>query len=172
MTLNKLIKLICIIPIASLICSQAMAVNLSDRIGLGYSNAFLSDDLDSVQVKYSPTNSLSIVGALGINTQDNDSTFGFAAKAHKIIFHETNLNFYLGGHAAFVSQEVTAFNNTSTTESGVEFAVLAGVEFFIPGLENLGITFETGFGLSSLGEGITFKTVALHPLQAGMIFYF
>ncbi len=167
MTLNKLLKHICIIPFVALISSQAMAVNLADRIGIGYSNSFLSGDLDSVQVKYSPTNTLSLVGALGINTRDDNSTFGFSAKAHKIIFHETNLNFYLAGHAAFISQE---FGND--TESGTEFAVLGGVEFFIPGLENLGITFETGFGISSLGNGITFKTVALHPLQAGMIFYF
>lgn len=171
MTLNKFIKCICILPIVAMISSQAMAVNLADRIGVGYSNAFISGDLDSIQVKYSPTNTLSIVGALGINTQDESSTFGFLGKAHKIIFHETNLNFYLGGHVAFASQEVSVGNN-SETESGVEFAVLGGVEFFIPGLENLGITFETGFGLTTLGEGITFRTLAFHPLQAGMIFYF
>ena len=171
MIFNKLTKYIAIIPFIALISSQAVAVNLADRIGLGYSNAFLSGDLDSVQVKYSPTNSLSIVGALGINTRDDDSTFGFLAKAHKIVFHETNLNFYLGGHLAFISQEFT-FAGNSDTESGTEVAVLAGVEFFIPGLENVGITFETGFGISTLGEGITFRTVALHPLQAGMIFYF
>ncbi len=151
--------------------SPVYAVNLADRVGIGYTQPFLSLDLDSVQAKYSPTNSFSLVGALGINTRDDDSSFGFLAKAHKIVFHETNLNFYLAGHAAFVSQEFKVLGK-SETESGTEFAVLAGVEFFIPGLENLGISFETGFGISSLGEGVTFKTIAHHPFQAGMIFYF
>ena len=151
------------------------AVDLTDRIGVGYSNAFITQDTPSIQVKYSPTRALSFVAAFGVDTSDDDSNFGFLLKAHKIIFHESNLNFYLGGHAAFVSQETTINVlgvKSSDTDSGFEFGVLCGAEFFIPGLENLGITFEAGLGLTTVGDGVRFKTTAHSPLTAGMIFYF
>lgn len=154
-----------------LFSSQLWAVDLTDRVGIGYSDAFITQSSPSIQVKYTPLRDISFAAALGIDTNDDDSNFGILLKAHKIIFFEANMNFYLGGHTAFVSQETTV-NNVSDTETGVEFGVLCGAEFFIPGLENLGITFEAGLGITTAGEGITFKTIANHPLKAGMIFYF
>ncbi len=160
--------------------SKAHSKDLTDRIGFGYSDAFISsvgnnseDSTPSVQVKYSPNSEYSFVGALHLSTKDDESSFGFLAKAHKIIFREKNMNFYLGGHLAFINAELIDSKTAKLdNESGAEFGALAGVEFFIPGLENLGITFEAGFGLTTLGDGITFKSIANHPLKAGMTFYF
>jgi len=56
--------------------------------------------------------------------------------------------------------------------SGFEMSAYAGGEFFLPGLDSLGITFEAGIGITSLSNGVNFRTIADSPLRAGMIFYF
>lgn len=48
-----------------------------------------------------------------------------------------------------------------------------GAEFFIPGLESVGFSFETGGALHNLSNGsMSFRTVGVSFIDAGMHFYF
>lgn len=148
--------------------TPAMAKDLVNRLGVGYSNQFgLQNDLPSVAMRYYPNSDYGIMGALGVDTQKNYSRFGFMAKIIKIIFKEDNLNFYTGAGAGIVSEEIAGKNN-----SGFEMAGYIGTEFFLPGLENLSMSFEAGVGITSISSEVRFRTIGDSPLRAGITFYF
>jgi hypothetical protein len=73
----------------------------------------------------------------------------------------------MGAGAGLLSTKVDTRN-----ESGFELMGFAGAEFFLTGLDSLGISFETGVGITSVSSGVTFRTIGDHPLRAGIIFYF
>jgi hypothetical protein len=146
----------------------ASAKDLVNRLGVGYSNQFgLQRDLPSVAMRYYPNSDYGIMGALGVDTQKNYSRFGFMAKIIKIIFKEDNLNFYTGAGAGIVSEEIEGKNN-----SGFEISGYIGSEFFLPGLENLSLSFEAGVGITSISSEVRFRTIGDSPLRAGITFYF
>ncbi len=135
---------------------------------MGYSNQFgLDGDLPSIALRYYPNGDYGIMGALGVDTTEGESRFGAQAKILKLIFKEDNLNFYTGAGAGLVSQETSGKNN-----SGFDLSGFVGVEFFLPGLENLGLSFETGVGVTSIDNEVRFRTIGDHPLRAGIMFYF
>lgn len=145
---------------------QAEAKDLTSRLGAGFSNQF-SEGLPSLAVKYYPDPNLGIGAALGVDTQENNSKFGFMAKLYRILFSESNMNFYMGAGAGLVSVEV---NNDS--DSGFEVAGYFGGEFFFTGLESLGFSFEAGVGVTSINSEVRFRTIGDDPFRAGMTFYF
>ncbi len=145
---------------------RASAKELTNRLGIGYKNQF-STDLPSLAVQYYPINDLGLSAALGVDTQQGASKFGFQVKVYRIIFSEDNLNFYMGAGAGIVSQE-----NNGTSQSGFELSGVGGAEFFLTGLDNLGFSFEAGAGITSLSSGVRFRTIGDSPLRAGVIFYF
>ena len=146
----------------------ALAKDLSTRLGVGYSNQFgLDDDLPSIAMRYYPNGEYGIMGALGVDTTEGNSRFGAQVKILKIVFKEDNLNFYTGAGAGLVSQEKSGKNN-----SGFDLSGFVGCEFFMPGLENLGLSFETGVGVTSVDSQVRFRTIGDHPLRAGIMFYF
>lgn len=148
--------------------SAAIAKELSNRLGVGYSNQFgVSDDMPSIAMRYYPNADYGLMGSIGVDTEDNASRFGFAAKIMKLVFREDNLNFYTAASAGIVSRELSGKN-----ESGFDLAGLVGAEFFLPGLENLGFSFEAGVGITSISSQVRFRTIGDSPLRAGMIFYF
>lgn len=144
------------------------AKELGSRLGVGYSNQFgLSRELPSVAMRYYPNSDYGLMGALGIDTEKDNSRFGFMVKIVKIIFKEDNLNFYTGAGAGLVSEETLGHN-----ESGFEMLGVLGVEFFLPGLENVGFSFEGGVGVTSISSEVRFRTIGDSPLRAGIVFYF
>lgn len=148
--------------------SSALAKDLSNRLGVGYSNQFgVSDDMPSIAMRYYPNADYGLMGSIGVDTEDNASRFGFSAKVMKLVFREDNLNFYTAAMAGIVSREL---NNKN--ESGFDLAGLVGAEFFLPGLENLSLSFEAGVGITSISSQVRFRTIGDSPLRAGMIFYF
>lgn len=151
---------------ATLTAQQAVAKDLTHRLGIGYKNQY-SFDLPSLATEYypSPTTGLSL--ALGLDTEKDRSKFGCMLRLHKVIFPEDNMNFYMGGGVGVINEEISA-----STRSGFEVAGFAGAEFFFTGLDSLGITFEAGVGVTSTSDGVRFRTVGDSPLRAGMIFYF
>ena len=154
--------------IAVLLGSSAFAKDLSNRLGVGYSNQFgVSDDLPSIAVRYYPNANYGLMASLGVDTEDQNSRFGFSAKIMKIVFREDNMNFYTAASAGIVSRELAGKN-----DSGFDLSGLVGAEFFLPGLENLGISFEGGVGVTSISSQVRFRTIGDSPLRAGMIFYF
>lgn len=151
-----------------LVGSPAFAKDLSNRLGVGYSNQFgVSSDMPSISMRYYPNADYGLMGSIGVDTEDNASRFGFAAKIMKLVFREDNLNFYTAASAGIVSRELAGKN-----ESGFDLAGLVGAEFFLPGLENLGLSFEAGVGITSISSQVRFRTIGDSPLRAGMIFYF
>jgi hypothetical protein len=157
------------IVLLMLTCSfSAFAKDMSNRLGVGYSNQFgLTEDLPSLALRYYPNSEYGLMGALGVDTEEDNSRFGFMGKIIKIIFKEDNLNFYTGAWAGIVSQEVNG-----RTDSGFDLAGILGAEFFVPGVENLGISMEAGVGVTSVTDEVRFRTIGDHPLRAGIIFYF
>jgi hypothetical protein len=150
------------------ITAPAFAKDLSTRLGIGYSNQFgLDQELPSIAMRYYPNGDYGIMGALGVDTAENNSRFGAQVKILKIVFKEDNLNFYTGAGAGLISQEKAGSNN-----SGFDLSGFVGAEFFLPGLENLGLSFETGVGVTSIDNEVRFRTIGDHPLRAGIMFYF
>lgn len=146
----------------------AEAKDLTSRLGVGYANQFgLESELPSLAMRYYPNQDYGLMGALGVDTQKGASRFGFQAKILKIVFKEDNMNFYTGAGAGIVSREL---NNK--TDSGFDLSGFLGGEFFLAGLENLGINFEAGVGVTSVSSEVRFRTIADHPLRAGFFFYF
>ncbi len=145
---------------------NALAKDLSSRLGVGYRNSFVTMSLPSGSIVYSPSVDYSLYGALGVDTEDTNSKFAFAAGARRIVFREDNMNFYTGGQVGIVNQEVA-----SSKDSGFEVAALVGGEFFFQGLDSLGFNFETGLGVTTVKK-TRFRTLGDSFLSAGMTFYF
>ena len=142
------------------------AKELTSRLGVGYSNEF-SIDLPSIAAQYYPNPDVGLSVALGVDTGEDDSNFGLLFKLYRIIFPEDHMNFYMGAGAGLLSTKVAGEN-----DSGFELSGFVGGEFFIPGLDSLGFSFEAGIGIVSLKSGVEFRTIGHHPLKAGIIFYF
>ena len=148
--------------------SVAHAKDLGTRLGVGYTNQFgLNGDLPSIAMRYFPNGDYGIMGALGVDTQEDNSRFGAHFKILKLVFKEDNLNFYTGAGAGLVSRE-----RNNQNDSGFDLSGFVGAEFFLPGLENLGFSFETGVGVTSMDNEVRFRTIGDHPLRAGIMFYF
>lgn len=166
MRLRLIMLLSVLIPAA--IATEANATDLSNRLGIGYANQFgLTDDLPSLAVRYYPNSDYGLMGAVGVDTTKDNSRFGAQAKILKIVYKETNLNFYTGAGAGVVSREISGH-----TDSGFDLSGFFGTEFFFSGLENLGFNFEAGVGVTSVSSEVRFRTIGDHPLKAGIFFYF
>ncbi len=140
---------------------------MQGRLGLGYNDEFVNA-LPAVSIKYGLTRDIAAEGVFGIaTTSPVNSTV--AVKFFKNIFYETNLNFYflLGGGLLTAGAAGATSGNT-----GVEFLSGFGAEFFIPGLESLGLAIETGGSLDNLTGTFILKTLGVSFLDAGIHFYF
>lgn len=144
----------------------AEAKDLQNRLGIGYKNQF-TVDLPSVAAQYYPSKDFGMSAALGIQSGNDDSKFGFLVRGQKVIFPEDNLNFYAGAGAGLLS-----YKKSGNNQSGFEVQAFFGTEFFLAGLENLGFSVEAGFGVVSISSEVTFRTIAHSPLHAGITFYF
>ena len=146
--------------------SCSFAKDLTHRFGLGLKNN-TSENLPSVAASYFPTSDLAFTAGIGTDTKKDNSKFQMHLGIRKIIFQETNLNFYSGGQLGLVNYEDPVLGR----QSGAELMAVFGVEFFFQGLENVGFTFEAGMAVASLQE-VRFRTVADGPARAGILFYF
>lgn len=141
------------------------AKDLTNRLGVGVKkNTAL--DLPELAAVYYPVSDIALAGGLGIDTKKDASRFTANAAVRRIVFKENNMNFYMGGAVGLVNYETAG-----KKESGFELNALFGGEFFLPGLESLGFTFEGGVGVVSADE-VRFRTLAEGPFSAGIIFYF
>lgn len=151
---------------------ESSAKDLSNRLGVGFKNQ-TGIDIPGIAVQYYPSTDLAFGAELAVDTAKDASKFAFLAKVHKVIFKEDNLNFYMGVGGGLVSQEVPTETGTDTeTDSGFELLGVLGCEFFFAGLENLGFSFETGAGVTSISSGVRFRTIGDSPVRAGILFYF
>jgi hypothetical protein len=137
------------------------------RLGVGYNSEFAnsyagSRRLPGVSVKYSATRDIALEGIIGIaTTSPSNSVTGI--KFFKNIFFETNLNFYfmLGGGIINANQQL-----------GGELLGGFGAEFFIPGVDSLGFSVETGASFNNASGSYALETLGVSFLDAGIHFYF
>ena len=153
-----------------LMAGTATAKELTNRLGVGYSNQF-SEDLPSLSVRYWPDPKLGVGAALGVDTEEDQAKFGFMAKLYRVIFTEDNMNFYMGTGAGLISRERTV-NGSVENDSGFELVGFFGGEFFFTGLDSLGFSFEAGVGVTSISSDVRFRTMGDSPIKAGLTFYF
>ncbi len=152
-----------------LLSLPAYAKNLSSRLGVGFVNEFSNSgsigtvirDVPAISAKYGLTKDINVAGVVGFHTLD-PAAMTVGGKVFKNVFFENNLNFYLAGGAALVKREKT----------GLEILALLGSEFFIPGIDSLGLSFEAGVSLTNITGSFVLKTVGYTFLHAGMHFYF
>lgn len=152
---------------------SAGAVELTNRMGVGFSQQMGAVDLPMVTAHYYPNARFAISGALGVDTKRDDSKFGVLGKIRRIVFTENQMNFYMGGAAGHSTHE--EFNGTSglyENKSNFEISGILGGEFFFAGLDSLAFMFETGIGVITGDGGSRFRTIGNHPFSAGIIFYF
>lgn len=153
------------------ISSHSLAQNhgykkqMASRLGIGVKNN-TSQDLPALAAVYYPNNDIGITGGLGIDTQKDNSKFTLNVGIRRIIFSESQMNFYFGGQAGIVNYETAG-----DKQNGFELSAIYGGEFFMTGLDSLGFTFEGGAGMASLRD-VRFRTIGDHFLRAGIIFYF
>ena len=167
----KRINVVLIVLAILFSCNSAFGVDLANRLGVGYTNQ-MSTDLPAITARYYPNANTGMSVAVGVDTEENASKFGLLFKLYRIVFTERNLNFYIGGGAGLISEEVVTTAPNTESQSGFELGGFLGCEFFFAGLENLGFSFEAGVGIRSDSDGARFRTVGDHPVRAGIIFYF
>ena len=155
--------------IFALAATSAEARDLHGRLGLGYNGQF-PVQRDSgfsgkgIALKYALTKDFALEPVLGFATgAHSQNTFGL--KLFKNVFYETNLNFYFFGDGAAMH---------ANGDSSYAFQSGFGSEFFIPGLESIGISFEVGAELTNatFNGATSLRTVGFSFLDAGMRFYF
>lgn len=135
------------------------------------------EDLSGIAARYYPATHWGVAGILGVDTKKDKNQFTTMVKFYRLIFMEKNMNFYLGTGAGLMSrgkQESTTENEPTETKNSIGFALngFFGGEFFLPGLENLGLSFETGVEIVALEGEVRFQTIGMSPFRAGIVFYF
>ncbi len=145
---------------------SASAKDLSSRLGVGYRDVLVTMSLPSLAAFYYPSADIGLVGAIGVDTEENNSRFALSGAVRRIIFKEDNMNFFGSGQVAIVNQEVATQKN-----SGFELAATVGGEFFLQGLESLGFNFESGVGVTTVRK-TRFRTLGESFVSAGLAFYF
>ncbi len=147
----------------------AWARDLQGRIGLGYNSQFANATSNfapfatpGISLKYAFTRDLAGNLIAGVATSPSVNAVA-ALKFYKVLFFETNMNFYMmiggglvagGGNVGFDAQ------------GGF------GAEFFIPGVESLGFQVETGAGVDNVSGTVVVRTLGISFLNAGIHFYF
>lgn len=149
-----------------LVAERVSAKDLTNRLGVGYSDQF-GESLPSLAVRYYPNPNMGLSASLGIDTRKDNSRFGFMARVHRVVFMEDHMNFYMGAGVGILSVETAG-----STSSGFEVSGFFGSEFFLPGLDSLALMFEAGMGVTSVTSEIRFRTIGDSPIRAGMVFYF
>ena len=155
------------IAIAFFTTQSASARDLHGRLGLGYNDEFAVTPTQSgapgISLRYGLTARAQIELIAGFYSGDKGSGVT-ALKYMQTIHPETYMNFYylIGGGAV-----------SANGRSGTEWLGGFGTEFFIPGIESIGLAFETGLDYENLtSTSFVLKTFGLSFFNVGMHFYF
>lgn len=159
------LSLLIVSTLVLLVAGTVSAKSMESRLGIGYRNVGPSH-LPALAMQYYPNSNLGLTGALGIDTAENNSKFALEFGLRKRIFEEDNLNFFMGGNFALLTEE-----SNNSKKSGYEISAVVSTEFFLPGLENLGFNMDAGIGVSNIDK-VRFRTVGNSFLSGGVIFYF
>lgn len=153
--------------VLALITGPAHARDMQGRVGLGYNSQWANSKVTNqwvpgVSLKYGMTKDLAAELVVGIaTTSPSNSVTG--VKIFKNVFYETSLNFYFMVGGALLA---------AGGRTGNQFIAGFGTEFFIPGLESLGFSIETGGSLDNITGNYVLRTMGVSFLDAGIHFYF
>lgn len=101
----------------------------------------------------------------GISTSTDNGGYGVGLKLYKNLFDEPQLNFYMAGLGAILSNTVN-----TTSYSGFQFDISFGSEFHFQGLNSIGFSFE--FGVSAYkNQKFVFQTLGNNFIVSGVHFY-
>ena len=144
------------------------ARDLRGRLGVGFNNNFSS--LTSISVKYGiPTNketiNLQVQALVGFAfLKDQDDRFFAGGRLIIPILAEDNLNLYAGIGGGYVR-----FHDT---KQAARIGAVVGVEFFLFGLENLGLSAEFGLNLDLGNQVLDVQTTGGTAAAVGVHYYF
>ncbi len=143
-----------VVPITALVLGlllpgSAHAKDLRQRVGVGFSNQF--GHLSSLSVKVGmPTSNPAVniqaqlVGGYSVLNNTSPAWFVGARGLYGFVA-EDNMNLYLAGGVGFKADGV---------DNALRLQPALGAEFFLFGLENLGLSAECGVDLDLLGPGV------------------
>ena len=148
--------------------AAAQARDLRGKLGVGFNNNFSS--LTSLSVKYGiPTNketlNLQVQAVVGFAfLKDQDDRFFAGGRVLIPLLAEDNLNLYTAVGAGYVR-----FHDE---KSGLRASAVLGVEFFLFGLENLGLSAEFGLSLDVGRDILDVQTTGGTAAAVGVHYYF
>ncbi len=167
--MSRTLRLILLLTLLSLVVpATSQAKDLRKRFGVGFNNNFSS--LTSISAKLglpTPRDTINVqvqalVGFSVLTNQDN--RFFAGGRVLLPIIAEDNLNLYGGVGGAYVRYHDDA--------EGARLGAVIGVEFFLFGLENLGISAEFGLNLD-IGVGtLDIQTTSGTGASVGAHYYF
>jgi len=165
--MGRILPVLLIMIIALATSPRAQAKELFGRIGLGYNAQFAqtsaTNGTPAISLKYG-LNPRSMIEAIGGYYSGTNSTGVAALKFMQTLHSESYVNFYFVFGGGLVS---------AAAKSGIEFLGGFGTEFFIPGVDSVGITFEAGLDFENItSSSLVLKTFGASFLNAGMHFYF
>lgn len=147
-------------------CGHLWARHLENRTGLGVTLHDF-DSTPAISLRYHMSNYQSAVLLAGFNSDDAHKSFVVGGKLYQNAYLEENINFYVGV-GGFVIGDKGSYPSSAT---GIELNGFFGAEFFLPGLQNLGIMFETGVAVRTLRE-VSIATLGNGFLGAAVHYYF
>ena len=165
----KKAKTILIIVIFTVFCGistsdKAMALDKTHRLGVGYSNQ-LKNDFPALSFKMQKSKGFAYGGSVGLSTDDQSGGYGVGLKLYKNIFDEPQLNFYMAGMGAILSNKIGR-----TSYSGFQVDLSFGSEFHFSGMNSLGFSLEFGVSANKKKDFV-FETLGSNFLVAGIHFY-
>ena len=145
-------------------CSESYALDKINRLGLGMSNQ-LHNDFPALSFKIQKNRSFALGGIAGLSTDAVNGGHGVGLKLYRNIFDEPQLNFYIAGMGAIISNKVN-----STSYSGFQFDLSLGSEFHFTGLSSIGFSFEFGASAYKKQEFV-FQTLGNNFIVSAIHFY-
>lgn len=143
---------------------EAAAYDKVNRLGLGMSNQ-LKNDFPAISFKMQKNRSFAFGGLFGISSNPDTGGYGLGLKVYRNLFDEPQLNFYVAGMGALLSNK-----ENRTNYSGFQFDLSLGSEFHFSGLQSLGFSFE--FGASAFKKkDFVFETLGNSFVVSAIHFY-
>ena len=166
-TCLNVVRFVTLFGVGFLFSDPCLGRDMQGRLGLGYNSEFANaystgPRVPGISIKYAMTRDLAIEGVFAIaTTSPSQSVTGI--KLFKNVFFETNLNFYFMLGGGFIN---------ANSQIGAELLAGFGAEFFIPGIDSLGLAIETGATFNNASGSYALRTLGVSFLDAGIHFYF
>jgi hypothetical protein len=134
---------------------------MSGRLGLGLSNQ-LASNMSAISFKIQQTESSAFGGLVALDSNSDTTDYGLGLKGYRLLFDEPHLNFYASGLVAALKKN---------DQSGYQLDGTLGSEFYIPGLESIGFSFEFGLSINKVNDVRRIETVGYEFINAAIHFY-